>query len=758
MAHLKLNAGLKVKAADAPANGKPAGRTRRFSMVAYTGGKMSLEGFDLPVVVDLTGLTVHSQTRPILADHTPSRENVAGQSDRIVVVDNQLLIDGVIFAGRPCGKDIASLADDGFAWQASIGADIPSDDDLEEVAAGQSVEVNGQTATGPCYIARRTVLGETSFVVMGADDRTSARIAARRRKARAAARSVKARSAKGSAMSFEDYVRSLGLDPATLSPDQLAAFQLAYEASGEGEADTVAGEGDEDDRLEGEGDDEDLNAEGDDEDVQASGDNEETPPAAKSRRAAAGRHGGGKSRVRAAARRPISAFAQKRAKEVRRVNAVEAACAGHPKILARALEESWSIDRANLEVLRASRAVAPKPARGGPGDMHSNSQVIEASLLMSVGIKAEKAAKWYGEKVVDQATSREMRGVSLHYAMDRVIEASGEHFRGNRKSNSFINATIRAERKIRASTGFSTLSLSTLLENVANKALIDAYESVETVWQMVCAIRNHADFKVHNRYRLDSKGAFQPVSQAGELKHISLENAKYTNQVDTFGAIISLTRKMQIDDDLQAFLQLPQILGRLGKLAPEEEFFKLLLANAASFFHANNRNLQTGAGSALDIAGLTLMETAFANQIDSNKKPILTPPAVMLVGSALKTTADQLYADTTVVATTTANKPITNSNPHKGKYKPVSSPYPNNTAILDRDGAALTGQSATKWWMFCDPSVRAAFGMAFLNGQQMPTVESDEAAFDTLGYQWRAYLDFGVGTEDPSAAQQANGA
>jgi len=447
----------------------------------------------------------------------------------------------------------------------------------------------------------------------------------------------------------------------------------------------------------------------------------------------------------------------RRAAEVRRVDAIEAACKGHPKLMARALEENWTIDRANLEVLRASRPAAPKPARGGAGDVHSNAQVIEAALLMSTGIRAERAAKWYGEKVVDQATSREMRGVSLHYAMDRVIEASGDSYRGARKTNSFINATLRAERKIRASTGFTTLSLSTLLESVANKALIDSYEAQETVWQEVCAIRNHADFKVHNRYRLDSKGAFQPVSQAGELKHVSLENAKYTNQVDTWGAIISLTRKMQIDDDLQAFLELPKVLGRLGKLAPEEEFWKLLLTNAGNFFGVGNNNLLTGAGSALDIAGLTAMETAFANQIDSNKKPILTPPGIMLVGSALKTAADQLYTDTTIVATTTANKPLTNGNPHKGKYKPVSSPYPNNTLIKDRDGADLPNQSATKWWMFCSPSARAALGMAFLNGQQIPTVETDEAAFDTLGMQWRAFLDFGVGTEDPSGAIQANG-
>ncbi len=47
--------------------------------------------------------------------------------------------------------------------------------------------------------------------------------------------------------------------------------------------------------------------------------------------------------------------------------------------------------------------------------------------------------------------------------------------------------------------------------------------------------------------------------------------------------------------------------------------------------------------------------------------------------------------------------------------------------------------------------------MAFLNGQRMPTVESAESSFTTLGMQWRAYHDFGVGMEDYVAALFSTG-
>src|SRR5262245_60695979 len=58
-------------------------RQRRFQMVAYTGGPMMLAGWRYPVVVDLNGLDVGRQRRPILLDHTRDVEFVMGQTDQI---------------------------------------------------------------------------------------------------------------------------------------------------------------------------------------------------------------------------------------------------------------------------------------------------------------------------------------------------------------------------------------------------------------------------------------------------------------------------------------------------------------------------------------------------------------------------------------------------------------------------------------------------------------------------------------------------
>jgi len=312
---------------------------------------------------------------------------------------------------------------------------------------------------------------------------------------------------------------------------------------------------------------------------------------------------------------------------------------------------------------------------------------------------------------------------------------------------------------LQAAGGFSTISISGILGNVANKTMIAGYEAQETIHQHIAAPRSHTDFKVWTRYRLDSTGAFKKVGADGELQHVGMDEASFTNQLDTFGALIALTRQMMINDDLDAFQQIPSFIGRMAAVKREEEFFVLLLSNPSNFFHADNGNLLTGAGSVLGIPSLSDAKELFRNQVDSNGKPILSSPRILLTPTTLETEGDDLMQETIIrVGLDTSDAKQTLRNPHAGTLSQRTSPYLNNTSITDSNGEAITGQSDTAWYLFADPAVRAAIGMASLNGRRLPTIESDETDFNTLGMQWRGYDDFGVGMEDPVAAVKSNGA
>jgi len=98
----------------APGEGD-AQRLRRFTMTAYTGGAMQLAGWRYPVVVDLAGLDVGRQRRPILLDHVRDVDFVMGQTDSVALMNDQLIVSGVIMGDSPKARQVIALNDKGFA-------------------------------------------------------------------------------------------------------------------------------------------------------------------------------------------------------------------------------------------------------------------------------------------------------------------------------------------------------------------------------------------------------------------------------------------------------------------------------------------------------------------------------------------------------------------------------------------------------------------------------------------------------------------
>lgn len=674
-----------------------------FTMNAYNGGAMMLPGWWSPVVVDLAGAKPIAARIPALRQHDMTR--VVGHIDTLKVTSEGITASGVISGAGADAKEVAETSGNGFPWQASIGADPER---IEYLDAGKTATVNGKTITGPANIVRACSIYEISFVPVGADTSTSANVAAQH--------------SKGNSMEFEAWLTANGFDKSKLTASQTATLKAAFEAKAP-EAEVAA--------------------------LKVAYSPAATPSVKKDD---------------PVVDPDIKASRDRLADESKRVAGIAAACSGnHHDIEEKAIREGWTVDKTQLEVLRASRGTA---STGRRATMTAAASLIvaaalEASLCLASGMPekfvSDRLPTSQREQVMNQALSAEYRGASVQTLMDQVIQAAGGTFAGSRRDTGFIEAALKADRTIRAE-GFSSVSLSGILANVANKALIQSYESVETVWPFICGIRSHADFKTHSRYRLDSTGAFKKVGPDGELKHAGLTDATYTNKLDTFGVIIALTRQMIINDDLGAFLQLPQLIGRMAALRIEEAVFTLLLSNPGTFFGTGNKNYISGGSSALSITSLTTANQKFSDQVDSNGKPILVSPKILLVGTALETVAQQLYGETQLNVTTTTDVAKFATNPHKGLYRPYKSPYINNTSIKDQDGAAITGQSATLWMLLADPNIRAAIAVAFLNGQRIPTIQSAETDFNTLGMQWRAFHDFGVGMEDTTAAVESAGA
>jgi hypothetical protein len=168
---LELTADMQIEAAGGEAQGSP--KPPRFSMVAYTGGAMRVGRWPQPVVIDLAGLGVPSQNRPIRVNHDAGR--LVGHATAVAVESGRLVASGVLSIPGQDTDRIVAGARNGFPWQASVGATV---EQYEFVKEDQSVLVNGQEIKGPAYVVRKSTLGEISFTDLGADGNTTASVAA----------------------------------------------------------------------------------------------------------------------------------------------------------------------------------------------------------------------------------------------------------------------------------------------------------------------------------------------------------------------------------------------------------------------------------------------------------------------------------------------------------------------------------------------------------------------------------------------------
>lgn len=146
----------------------------RVLVKAYSGVKMVIGGYDLPVVIDLAGMKFgNSLVANLDHDRTKRVGNVVAHD----VSQNILVCTTDVNASTVYADEVERSIDKGFQWQASIEA-VPVA--ATELAGGESVTVNGRTVNGPCYVISKSILKGFAFVSHGADDNTSVMLAQRR--------------------------------------------------------------------------------------------------------------------------------------------------------------------------------------------------------------------------------------------------------------------------------------------------------------------------------------------------------------------------------------------------------------------------------------------------------------------------------------------------------------------------------------------------------------------------------------------------
>lgn len=320
--------------------------------------------------------------------------------------------------------------------------------------------------------------------------------------------------------------------------------------------------------------------------------------------------------------------------------------------------------------------------------------------------------------------AREFRGLAVHEIAKEFILERGGNVRMLSKDDL---AKMIFEGKRDMATGDFPL----LLENVANKALRGDYQYAPEFWNKIARETSVSDFKEKSLYQVGSSNGMKEIPEGGEIEYGKLEEARQRISVKSFGEGLRFTRKAFINDDLSAFSLIPSkfVLDwntTQGDLVWAMITGNIVMADNKALFHADHKNLLSGAGSALADAGLTAALKAYRAQtaLDGVRK-IRVTPKYLIVSTDLEVTARKL-----LYMGVNPSQP-SEVNLWAGAYELIVEPR-------------LSGNS---WYLTADPNAIDGLYYAYLNGNAgLRSNRVDNFKTDSIDFAVRG--EFGVQAVD----------
>lgn len=275
----------------------------------------------------------------------------------------------------------------------------------------------------------------------------------------------------------------------------------------------------------------------------------------------------------------------------------------------------------------------------------------------------------------------------------------------------------------RALTG--TGSLPGILSNIAHKSMAQGYQEAETTFQLFTSKGSVSDFKEHTVYQLSEGGDLKIINENGEFENDELIESNVTKRIYTFGKKFSFTRQMLINDDLSVLTRVPMIHAMAAKRNINQAVYRALTAKTLYDEAKKGNAAQTGA--ALALATLNAGRVAMRKQKGLRGKAVLNiTPKFLIVPTELEFTALQLLNSTSDPTAA-----------HAGVVNPLARSL---TVIAD---AELDGIDTSAWYLAANPNAVDTIEVTYLNGNETPIIES-KVSWDTLGIEYRMYLDYGV--------------
>ena len=379
------------------------------------------------------------------------------------------------------------------------------------------------------------------------------------------------------------------------------------------------------------------------------------------------------------------------------------------------------IDECRHEIIL--KAAADSPFNANPVNGHHNA---------NVGLEGIEKKR---EAAIDAILARNLPDrfkvkkdnpfIGMRYVViaRELFEERGVSTRG--KSDSQVAEMVFSQR------AYGTSDLPLLMENVMNKILRGDYQFMPEHWTKISRKKLVPDYRPAPFYQFETLNGMQPIAEGGEIKYTKMIESKQTIQVKDYGEGFKMTRQSIINDDLDVFAEIPDRFMMDREEMQGDNVWGLIIDNVKmddqkTLFHADHKNLITGANSTLTETGLKNSLQKFREQKGlGDKRRINVEPKYLIVPPALEVTARKLL--TAITASTVADV-----NVFQNAYE----------IIVER---RLTDDDA--WYLIADPARLACLFYAYLEGEEGIRAErKEDFNTDTINYGVRC--NFGVAAID----------
>lgn len=278
----------------------------------------------------------------------------------------------------------------------------------------------------------------------------------------------------------------------------------------------------------------------------------------------------------------------------------------------------------------------------------------------------------------------------------------------------------------------TTSDFANILEDVANKALLEGFEQADESYPVWCDTTGRCnDFRDHVFARASEAPSLVEVNpDGGEYQYGAVSDASESVAVVDYGIIVPFTRKAMINDDLGALADIREKLGAAAKRKYGDLVYAVLTGNAAmgdgvALFHADHGNfIDSGSGAVPSVATLNVAAASMATQKDlQGIQNLNIRPQFILAPWALKGTVDNLLV--------TTNPAFAGSFTNDTATNPVSNPWSYLTPVYD---ARLDADDAAAWYLAAQKGKTVK--LFTLGGNQTPHLEN-KAGWNSDGIEFK---------------------